>query len=97
MFPLYDNNPHRRTPWFTLLIIAANLGVTFYLGTQPEARQRDLIARYGFVPERIEQLSNPKLVVEVKLDNDVQPFPLVQGQQPPAAIRLAADPIQIYL
>ena len=26
MFPLYDDNPHTRTPWLTIAIILVNLG-----------------------------------------------------------------------
>ena len=35
IFPLYDKNPHRRFPWLTLLIIAANVAVMALQGIVP--------------------------------------------------------------
>lgn len=65
MLPLYDTNPHRRIPWFTLLIIAINVAAMFWLVSLPadDERQLDIQAvcvNYGFVPKRLHQLSDAK-------------------------------------
>jgi membrane associated rhomboid family serine protease len=90
MFPLYDTNHHRRVPWFTLLIIAINLGVMMWESQLSDAALNRVVVHYGFVPARVAQLSNPKLVVQVK----IQPQ---QPQAPPQIIRLQPDRGQIYL
>ena len=95
--PLYDTNPHRRFPGFTLAIIAANVVASIAVWQMPDLRQQSFIAHWGFVPQRIEQLSDPKLVVEVPLE----PPHAAAGNPaaPPAkgpVVRLAADSGQIY-
>lgn len=87
MIPLYDLNPHRRIPWLTVLIIGANLVATIWLyqlpGTAPDQLDRlEVIARYGFVPERMRQLSDPNLVVKVRFP--VAQAPAARGGQPVA-------------
>ena len=42
LFPLFDLNPHRRFPLFTLLIIAANVLVTAWTWSLPDARQNQI-------------------------------------------------------
>jgi membrane associated rhomboid family serine protease len=56
LFPLYDLNPHHRFPWFTLLIIAANVAVTVWTSSLPELEQNTVALQYGFVPARLSQL-----------------------------------------
>lgn len=87
MFPLYDNNPHRRVPWFTLLIIAVNVAVMFWEASLPQQALERVVAHYGFVPQRVEQLSDPNLVVNVQIR---------QQAAPQNAVQLKADPEQIY-
>lgn len=70
MFPLYDTNPHRRTPWVTLLLIATNAIVFFWMGQQPALDQAKIVYTRGFVPKRISQLSDKKVVIEVDLAPD---------------------------
>jgi len=72
-FPLFDDNPHRRLPWVTLLLIAVNFGVMVYLAGMPELHRRTVQARYGFVPHRISQLSNRQLVIKVNLTPELPP------------------------
>lgn len=96
MIPLYDTNPHRRTPWFTLLIILVNIGVMIWLYKQPQAVQEKVMVHYGFVPQRIAQLSNPKLVVEVNLTPNVEPVAPELQPPPGDVMKLAAEPEAIY-
>jgi len=65
LIPLHDNNPTRRWPVVTLLLIAVNLGIGFVTLRASEARQRRTVAEWGFVPQRIAQLGDRKLVVEI--------------------------------
>jgi membrane associated rhomboid family serine protease len=95
MFPLYDLNPHRRFPWFTLLIIVANVGVTVWTTTLTRDDATALVVHYGFVPQRITQLRAGKPVtVRVpqidRLGREIQGAPKQQ-------FRLPADPSAVYL
>lgn len=56
LFPLYDLNAHRRFPWFTLLIIAANVAVTLWSSALPPREQTELALCYGFMPARLTRL-----------------------------------------
>src|SRR5687767_6454968 len=98
--PLYDDNPHQRVPWITLLIIAINVLVQFQVSQLSENQQLELYAHYGFIPKRIEQLSNPQLVVEVLRPAGMQE--LANGRQvnpadPEQVLKLPADADEIYL
>src|SRR3990170_8876653 len=66
IFPLYDLNPHRRTPWITVLIILANIGVTVWMTQLPAAQVDNVAAQYGFVPKRLTHLDGPDIVVVVE-------------------------------
>ena len=55
-------------------------------------RQEVAVIEHGFVPARIAQLSNPNLVVDIKLQQNGQNP--VQRQQ---VLKLVAEPSQIYL
>ena len=77
IFPLHDENPTRRTPFFTFAIIGVN-AVVFLGSLQLSVPDRTVLwyAR-GFVPARIAQLADPKPVV---VDLPVQaPQPLRPG------------------
>jgi membrane associated rhomboid family serine protease len=62
LFPLYDLNPHYRFPWFTLLLIAANVLVTVWTGSLSEREQSAVAIRYGFVPARLSELGKGRPV-----------------------------------
>ena len=71
-FPLYDNNPHYRVPWITLLIIVVNVGAMFWTASLPSAQQVDTVYRFGFVPKRVQQLQQQKpLTIEVPTDEEI--------------------------
>lgn len=93
MFPLYDDNPHVRTPWLTVAIILVNVVVHFMVAQLPDVKQFELFCHYGFVPARIQQLSNPQLVlnVEIPLAEEVpigQPVPKLKVQLDPDAAEI---------
>lgn len=64
-FPFHDNNPIRRWPWMTVLIIVINAVLFIWLSGQDPGEQMRVYAEYGFVPKRISQLSDEKIKVEV--------------------------------
>ena len=93
-FPLYDNNPHVRTPWFTIAIILANVVIHFQVARTPLQRQNEIYCHFGFIPARVEQLNNPNLVLQVK-----QPIglPAQPGAEPPMqVIKLQPNQGEIY-
>ena len=67
LFPLYDKNPHYRTPWLTLLIIVANVGIMAWLSQQDMRDAERVVVNYGFVPKRLTQIDNPQpVLVEIQ-------------------------------
>jgi len=95
MFPLYDDNPHTRTPWLTLAIILANVVIQLQVSQFSEAQQYELFCQFGFIPARVEQLSNPQLVLEARRplgDGVVRPGVPVPEQ----VVTLPPDSGQIY-
>src|SRR5687768_8739286 len=63
LFPLYDLNPHRRFPWFTLAIIGINVAVMAWMFGLNEEAQQAVALRYGFVPARLTHLGDDKPVI----------------------------------
>jgi len=98
MFPLYDTNPHRRIPWLTVLIILANVAVMFWLAQRKPLEQQQIVIHRGFIPQRIQQLNDPKLVVEVPVQQpEGQPLPGVPANAAkPQPIQVEADQQEIY-
>jgi membrane associated rhomboid family serine protease len=62
LLPLYDLNPHRRFPWFTVAIIAINVAITGWMFGLNEEAQQLVALRYGFVPARLTHLGEGKPV-----------------------------------
>jgi membrane associated rhomboid family serine protease len=94
MIPLYDLNPHRRFPWLTLVIIAANVVVMLWVNSLGP-RQAELVAyRYGFVPLRVSQLGHHQPVV-VPIPNVDRWGNLIPGRQ--QQLQLSTDPADVYL
>ncbi len=85
LFPLYDDNPTRRWPIVTVLLILVNAGIQFAVTQIPQAEQPTFYAEWGFVPARIKQLSDPNLVVTVDVD------PRDPEALPPGAARETLD------
>jgi len=67
-FPLYDDNPTRRWPVITILLIVFNVVVHLFVSQMSDLEQGRFYAEWGFVPKKIEQLSDPNLVVTVPID-----------------------------
>lgn len=67
-FPYKDDNPPRRFAYANVAIIAAN--VLIFLGMQflQESQMQRFVANYGFIPARIRQLSNPRLLVRTPVE-----------------------------
>ncbi|MFP6611090.1 MAG: rhomboid family intramembrane serine protease [Pirellulales bacterium] len=100
LFPLYDNNSTRRWPILTLLLIVANVVVHFCLAKQPAAVRSELYARYGFVPKRIQQFQDPKLVVAVPIEQAHDPQavgPLLGPAAPPQTVELKSNQEEILI
>lgn len=71
-FPLFDRNPTARFPVLTILLIAANLGVAFWMHGLPAKQQLDLVYQHGLVPQRLSQMDSGKPVeIRRKIDNQV--------------------------
>ncbi|TWT94749.1 Rhomboid family protein [Botrimarina colliarenosi] len=72
LFPLYDRNPHARTPIVTLVLILANV-ICFWVSTQqgPGGFAKTVYER-GFVPQRLTRLNDPQPVIAQQKLNDKQ-------------------------
>ena len=101
LFPLYDENPTIRWPVVTVILITVNVAIMIYSTCLDERYRNEFHACYGFIPSRIQQLTNPNLIVEV----DISPQPggvrldgrLPQNIRPHYLIKLGAYPHQIVL
>lgn len=67
LFPLFDDNPTRRWPVVTVFLILFNAAVHLFVSQIPGDELGTFYAEWGFVPQRIEQLSDPDLVVKVPI------------------------------
>ena len=75
LVPLYDENPTRRWPLVTAGIISINL-LVFMLSLGLEPHRLSLVhARYGFVPQRLEQLFDSELVIPVNISAPTEEVP----------------------
>jgi membrane associated rhomboid family serine protease len=94
MFPLYDLNPHRRFPWMTLLLIAANAVVMFWMSGVGAKGANLAAVRFGFVPKRITDLNKgrPVAVSIPQVDRWGVEIP----QAPKQVVVLPAEPAAVY-
>ena len=72
MLPLYDLNPHHRFPWFTLMLIVANIGVAGWMDSLSDLDQSEIAIRYGFVPARLSELGKGQPIAAPLLKVDPQ-------------------------
>jgi len=70
LLPLKDDNPSTRTPYVTYGLIAINLAVMLWLSQFPPLEEHIQLVEHGFIPARIAQLGDRKLVVNVPLDTE---------------------------
>ena len=98
LFPLYDTNPHQRFPVVTIVLIAANTLIFVWFRSLPEKDELWVLANYGFVPARVEQLVNPQKVVEVKFEQlRRHPVLPVAQRQVIGVVRLPPDRSAVIL
>jgi membrane associated rhomboid family serine protease len=64
-FPFHDDNPTTRIPLVTVALIVINLLAFLGVRRLPAVQQQVLTYRRGFMPARIAQLNNPRLVIQV--------------------------------
>jgi membrane associated rhomboid family serine protease len=67
LFPLHDENPTTRTPYVTYGLVLVNLAIMVWLSALSPLDERKEVVEHGFIPARISQLTNPKLVIDVPL------------------------------
>jgi len=92
LFPLYDLNPHRRFPWFTLLIIAINFAITGWTSTLSEMDQGKLVLQYGFMPARFSQVDRGKpIAVPMIVLDQIAGKPKKVGE-----LLLSTSPSEVY-
>jgi membrane associated rhomboid family serine protease len=92
LFPLYDLNPHNRVPWFTLLLIAANVLVMVGVNSLSSREQTELAMQSGFVPARLSQLGKGQPVPAPLLAvNPRNGEPMQVG-----LMQLSTDPGDVY-
>lgn len=94
LFPLYDRNPHKRLPVLTVLLILANVWVTWQASQLPERRQAELMLKGGFIPVRLTKLDNPQpqTIVQPLLDANGQP----DAARPPIRVDLPSTSRSVY-
>ena len=94
MFPFGDTIPTKRWEIVTFVIVAMNLLSLLWLQQLPQQKQALVTARWGFVPARMAQLSDPQKIVAVPIGLQAVPnwwpFPVQ-----PNVVRLPANPTQI--
>jgi membrane associated rhomboid family serine protease len=92
LFPLYDLNPHRRFPWLTLAIIAANVAVMAWMTILNSEARNEVALRYGFVPARLTQIGKGQPVAAPVMAVDRRRGEIV----PVAMVRLSTAPADVY-
>lgn len=64
-FPFHDDNPTVRTPIVTCALVLVNVVCFLWVRQLPPVKQQELVYRHGFMPKRIAQLKDPRLVIDV--------------------------------
>ena len=95
MFPFGDTIPTKRREIVTYILVAINVLSFLWLQSLPQEKQERITARWGFVPARIEQLSDPNKVVEVQRTPVVRIWVGLILKRDRPAIQLPANPPQI--
>jgi membrane associated rhomboid family serine protease len=92
--PFHDDNPVRHTPVVTYILVAANVLIFLWSTRLSDVQQQEMVYRFGFVPARIAQLTDPRQIV-VPVEQVVQNrfFGPMQIQRP---LTLDAKPGEIW-
>ncbi|QDU55460.1 rhomboid family intramembrane serine protease [Aeoliella mucimassa] len=88
MLPLYDENPHRRFPIITILLIVINVWITFQTARQTPVRQALVAFQHGFVPARLTHIGDAQ-PLRIRQPMEVAAGPW--GQQAPQQVMLKID------
>lgn len=78
LFPLVDDNPTRRTPIVTIGLIVINTLVLLYTWSLPPVEHDLFLLTHGFIPQRLNQVFDPSVEVEIDLQRLLQ---TPEGQQ----------------
>ncbi len=107
MFPLYDFNPTRRTPIFTILLIVINVVVQWKMSQLDDVTSIKVFCERGFISNRLTRVDNPQpLIVTIELDGanqqrqqrrrrQFQPPPVVARRS--VQVQLSTDMGSVYL
>jgi membrane associated rhomboid family serine protease len=87
-FPFHDENPVERTPIAMYAIVVLNVVVFLWSRQLQPLGQQELAYEHGFVPARIEQLTDRR-PIEVPLKVEMAPTPWAQDV---GVVRLRLDP-----
>jgi len=72
MFPFLSDIPTRRWPLVTIAIVIMNVLSLLWLSKLPAQQQAIVTAKWGFVPARVGQISDPNKVVDVQMGARLQ-------------------------
>ncbi|MEX0794032.1 MAG: rhomboid family intramembrane serine protease [Pirellulaceae bacterium] len=78
LLPLVDDNPTRRTPMVTIGLIVINTLVLVYTWFLPPVEHDLFLLTHGFIPQRLNQVFDPSVEVEIDLQRLLQ---TPEGQQ----------------
>lgn len=78
LFPLVDDNPTRRTPVVTIGLIVINTLVLLYTWSLPPVEHDLFLLTHGFIPQRLNQVFDSSIEVEIDLQRLLQ---TPEGQQ----------------
>ncbi len=96
MFPFGDTIPTKRWEIVTFVIVAINLFSFLWLQHLPQEKQAIVAAKWGFVPARVAQLSDPNKVVAVPVGPQIIPnFWPFAAQPVQPHVNLPPNPRQI--
>ncbi len=92
--PLHDDNPTRRTPVVTYILVAVNVLAFIWSTRLTDLQQQLLVYRHGFIPARIAQLSTKQPIV-VPIEEVVHSsfFGFLQVRRP---LQLDPEPREIW-
>ena len=96
MFPFLSDIPTRRWPVVTIVIVIMNVLSLLWLAKLPGQQQAIVTAKWGFVPARVAQISDPNKVVDVQVGKQLVRWGR-QVFQVPQVVELPAQPQQILL
>jgi membrane associated rhomboid family serine protease len=96
MFPFASDIPTKRWEIVTFIIVAINVVTLLWFNGLSQQQQALVTAHWGFVPARVQQLSDPNKVVDVQMGAQIQRWGWMLVKVP-QVIRLHAQPQQILL